>query len=99
MDSLDALPADETTGMTDQETNIIREYFVPDENASNQKSDTLTWGATFRVAGYGTLLFALLANPWINRLLYKIPYINNNPIVAFSIKFALFFVLMMIGVR
>jgi len=98
MDSLDEIPADDRTGMTEQETEIINQYFEPSGN-TNTRTDTLTWGASFRVAGYGTLLFAVLANPWINALFYKIPALNSNPIVVFCIKFALFFLSMMVLVR
>lgn len=90
MDNLDDMPIQDDFEMSDEENEVMRELFSSDGNISESKSDKkITWGEALKVTGYGVLLFAVLANPWINMLLSKIPKFDN-PIILFCAKLFLF---------
>jgi hypothetical protein len=98
MESLANIPLNENIKLSNQESDIMKEYFGDTDsvggNASNDRETTLSWTDALKASGYGVLLFAILANPWINNLLYKIPQISNNPIMAFCIKLFIFMFMM-----
>lgn len=87
MESLDDIPLKEDYVVSERENFIMNEYFgQPNE----KESSNISWSSAMKISGYGIVLFSILANPWINQLLYKIPYVSNNPINAFCLKFFIF---------
>lgn len=89
MENLANIPLREDVQLTDNESAVLREYFG-DGSGQETRTTSLSWTDSLRVSGYGVLLFAVLANPWINALIYKIPYVSNNPVIAFCMKLFIF---------
>jgi len=88
MDNLADIPTREDIPLSDEESKVLKEYFG--ETITNESVHYITWSNALKTSGYGVLLFALLANPWINALFYKIPYMANNPIIVFCVKLFIF---------
>jgi hypothetical protein len=88
MENLADIPLRDDIKLSDRESNALREYFG--ESSGDGQGYRLTWTEALKASGYGVLLFAVLANPWINALLYKIPQMSNNPILAFCAKLFIF---------
>ena len=90
MESLERIPVRGDTKLSNQDSEILREYFGPVSDVDFTSSSTLSWSGALKASGYSVLLFAILANPWINTLFYKIPHLDNNPIAVFCVKMFIF---------
>nr|QBK86585.1 MAG: uncharacterized protein LCMAC102_03800 [Marseillevirus LCMAC102] len=90
MDKLDQLPPKDNTVITPEESEVINQFF-------GQSSESLpkTGGVDWKLIGYSTILFILLANPWIDQILCKIPYCNNA-MYSFGMKLVIFAIVLVI---
>ncbi len=90
MDRLADLPTNDTKS-TPAELEIIERLFGT--TTPTTKSNTLQ--STAKTVAYVSLLFVALANPWLDMLLYKIPYCNNkiSVLTLKTIVFAILFFL------
>lgn len=95
MDYLDDIPVRDGFEHTDDEKAVLREYFGGGGGTVDVEC-TPTWGYTLKVSGYAVVLYAILGNPWINNLVYKIPYLTDNPILAFCAKAVAFMFIMIV---
>lgn len=91
MDSLTNLPVDENDNTSPQEQVILSRYFG-DEKETSTSSSSMNW----KLVGYTSLLFVLLANPWIDKLFEMIPYCGSTSYGVFGIKVLLFLFLLII---
>lgn len=71
---------------TPEETDVMQKYF---DTPSSSSGGGMRW----RSIAYTTLLFVIVANPWIDMLLCKIPYCGNAT-VLFAIKVLIFLVVL-----
>lgn len=85
MDRLSDLPEGKSS-ITDKENQILTQYFGESQPLPKQKSG-------FKLVLYTTILFALLANPWIDNLFCKLPYCGTSDTTVFVTKIALFVLL------
>ena len=72
---------------------------APDGDVASDVSDSEGKGVNWKVVGYTTALFLALANPWIDVILCKIPYCEDNTFILLGIKtlvFAILYVIMSI---
>ncbi len=96
MDDLATIPLRADVNLSDEEDDILREYFGPLDDSGSLESK-MTWTDSFKVTGYGMLLFITLGNPWIDALFSKIPKMDN-PIILLCTKLAVFaFMLLMLS--
>ena len=81
MEKLVDLPVKDDTDYTPEELATLQQYFggVP------PKDEGINW----KLLGYISVLFVLLANPWIDDLICKIPKCSN-PIIVLVLKFVVF---------
>jgi hypothetical protein len=97
MDSLSDLPPIKDTEQSQQEKNVMAKYFDVPQDGSNPGSNTpsmsVGWVRAIKVGGIASLLFILFANPFIDRLLLSVPYVNKSAITLLGAKFVLFFIL------
>lgn len=56
------------------------------------RSSKLNW----KLIGFSTILFILLANPWIDQIFCKIPYCESNVVSLLGVKVLLFLMLIII---
>ena len=99
LDKLDDLPTGDAPH-SPQEAAVMKKYFDADEeDDAPAKSTGKTWGATFKFAGIATVLFALLANPWIDMGLCYVPYCGGNAIGLLVLKMLIFMVLFVVLYR
>lgn len=87
MDKLDSLQLKEDTKHTPEEIKILQEYFEDESESENYL------GVNWKMVGYATLIFILLANPWIDTAFEKVSFLGSNPISIFAVKVVLFFIL------
>lgn len=102
MDRLTDLPLNPNSQKTPEESQILNQFFpgkpqenqeVPSNpNPSPQNQKKMNW----KVIGITTLLFVLLANPWMDGLFCKIPYCGENSTVIFGVKTILFMLLIIV---
>ena len=91
MDDLDELNH-QSDSIDEQE--VFDRYFPP--NSPNQAivGSQINW----KFLGYTSLLFAVLSNPWIDQLIEKIPYLDNQAAI-FTFKFVMFLIIFFIVYR
>ncbi len=92
MDKLDQLPPKADTVITPEESEVINQFFGQSSETPLQKANGVDW----KLIGYSIVLFVLLANPWIDQILCKIPYCSNNAMFSFGVKLAIFVVVLVI---
>lgn len=92
MDELKTLPSKEDTKHTPQEQAVMRQFF----GTSQDKPATASKGkVNWKIVGCASVLFLLLANPWIDRLLCKIPYCGGS-VMMLTLKLTFFALLLVI---
>ena len=91
MDSLDKLPVGKNEQSPD-EKEVMDRFFDNDDTGDSpvKTSGKIDW----KVLGMITGAFVLLANPWIDGLLSKIPYAESD-ISKFGIKVLLFAIIVL----
>jgi len=90
-DDLGSLP-EGATDISPQEKEVISSLFGSGPAGGAMHS---AGGMNWKLIGGATMLFVVLANPWIDAMLCKIPKCGN-PMIVFGIKAVLFVVVMMI---
>jgi len=88
MDHLSSLPTKDDTSHTKEENEVMAKYFNKDGAAAPAKS---TFKDTLKIALIVTIIFIILANPWIDSMLCIVPYCGN-PLVLTAVKALIFFV-------
>lgn len=96
MERLEDMPLRDDAELSDQESEVLREYFGDVGANGSSAGCKMTWGNALKASGYGVLLFAIFGNPWINNLFYKIPQMADNPIVVFCFKLFIFMFCMLL---
>jgi hypothetical protein len=105
MDRLSDIPV-KNTSITPEESKLL-ETFFGDASSSNgggnssshMDEEKISWRRTFKISLYSGIVFAALANPWINVLLARFPYITGNPIMIFVLKIFLFILITMMVIK
>ena len=90
MDKLSELPPKQSI-LTQQENDVMDEMFGP--AAAPAEAGGRFANIKWKLLGATTLLFVVLANPWIDSLICKVPYCES-PMFALAIKVVLFFVIL-----
>lgn len=102
MDRLSDLPPRNDTVKTPEEAEVMNNLFPSTQEMMQQQPQELYMEPSSRpsrkinwkmIAASATLFLAL-ANPWIDQIFEKIPYVGENPMSLLGIK-ALIFVLVM----
>jgi hypothetical protein len=93
MEKLSDLPTKQDTEMTSQESSVMQKYFNPKQTATGNNSPM-----NYKLIGYSILMFVLLANPWIDPMLAKLPFINSGEsnITIFGVKILVFAIILFI---
>ncbi len=101
MDNLSDIPVRPNTELSDEESDIIREYFGDTNINANDYSGECrpSWTNSVKVAGYGVILFSVLGNPWIDSLFSKIPYVPNNSLIILCIKLFIFMIILVLTTK
>ena len=74
MDSIDSLPIDDNSQLNDAQKMAMHKYVGAPAEPKSKWSDGNKW----KLIGYLTVLFILIANPWSQSLLNKVPYFGGN---------------------
>ena len=85
MDKLSDLPTSEQKP-SPQEQALIQKYLGTPEPSSAAPRQ----GSLLKSVGIATLVFVMLANPWIDTLLSHMPYCGDNKILLLLVKVVLF---------
>jgi len=95
MDKLDDLPEKQDTVLTPQESQILSQLFG--QGGPNQEPEPTSrfGGMNWKLIGGTTLAFVILANPWIDSAICKIPYCDS-PMTAFGVKVLLFLLIVIL---
>lgn len=83
-DNLDDLPVNDSTVLTPREETTINKL-------SSNKETPKSNGKLLKQIAYIAILFVILANPYIDKLLCNIPNCNN-PLILFIIKLVVFLI-------
>jgi len=98
MEKLDSIPSKDTAP-TPQEAQILDQFFPTDTSGKapvdDDKPPTFWERLDLKYAGMVAVLFALVANPWVDGVLTKIPYVEGTTMV-FGTKVLLFFLVMVL---
>ena len=100
MDSLDELPFDEETDVAaaPQRRAAINKFTGGPKKsrtkAQNSKGNDDSDGSDnkWKIIGYITVVFLVLANPWIQTLLTRIPYVGGSQITEFLFTTVIFII-------
>jgi len=98
MENLADIPTKDDVPLSERESTLLNEYFG-ESNGNDRSNGAMSWSGALKTSGYGVLLFAVLSNPWINAIFYKIPYMANNPILVFCVKLFIFAFAMLLIVK
>lgn len=99
MDRLSDLPTHDTN-LTPEESEVINKMFDgAGSDAPKSKPQNVGWMQTLKLAGLSAGLFMLLANPWIDMLLCKLPYCEEGGLIIPAIKGLIFLLLWIIMFR
>lgn len=115
MDNLDNLPLKEDTNPNSHEEEVMGKFFSqgpqkrepprgsqqgpPPQGEINPGGSNKSEGINLKLAGYTTVLFLALANPWLDTFLCKVPYCGDNAFMLLGMKtlvFALLYVIVSI---
>lgn len=96
MDSLEDLPEGEET-QTSSEKEIMERFFDNSGNSEDKddKKNTLLGRINWKLLGATIGAFMLVANPWIDSIIEKLPY-TNTTISKFGLKTVLFAAMILI---
>lgn len=98
MDSLAALPKREAPLSRDEEETVknlfpedaprqaVPQLRTEEEGAPSSKGTTTNW----KLIGYATLLFLILAIPFIDKIVCRLPYCGENAIALMVFKTVIF---------
>jgi len=83
MEKLEDLPVRDNAEMSPEENKLMETYFGA-SGSSTEKSHT--WSDSAKTTGYAVVLFVALANPWIDSLLSRLPYVGDSSLNIFVTK-------------
>ena len=91
MDKLADLPPKQSPS-TPAEDAVMNQFFGPSDepSKSTSKFSRIEW----KLLGATALLFVLLANPWVDKLLCKVPYCGESQISSLATKTVLFVIIL-----
>jgi len=90
MDHLDELPPAERRS-TPQEDAVLDELFGPPGiSGSSSRFSRIEW----KLLGATVVLFVVLANPWIDKILCNIPYCGGNQVSSLLTKTVIFAIIL-----
>jgi len=92
MEKLSEIPTKNDTQMSQDEESVMKKYFKPESFAA-VKTSSGGWMDTIKLAMYASVLFLILANPWIDSILCMVPYCGENVLVLLAFKALLFMIL------
>jgi len=94
MEKLSTLPP-KNTKKTQEESSIMDQFFPEDEPEKDvDEQPSFFQRLDIKKAAMITFVFILLANPWSDSIISKMPYMDNG-LVSFGFKGLIFFVIMM----
>ena len=112
MDNLDTLPLKEDTNPNSHEEEVMDKFFSqgprqreppigpqqghPSQGEINPGGSNEPERINLKLAGYTTVLFLALANPWLDTLLCKVPYCGDNAFMLLGMKTLVFAILYVI---
>lgn len=100
MDRLSELPIKNDTVRTPDEDAVMKRFFPGGKgghtiNSNLQSKSNKTSDSKLKIIAYASILFIILANPWVDKILCKIPYCENM-FISTSIKVVLFSLLLLV---
>lgn len=101
-DNLTNLPADDDVELTPGENEVISQMFKKgsdDTSRSSDKNQTNGWIAKAKISFVATLIFILLANPWLDALFCHLPWCGESPMIILGIKSLLFMILFLLTMK
>ena len=90
-DDLSSLPVNDNTQLTPDEENTINRFFPQSTSVGKKDDDKSDWKPLLKLAGYSSILFIALANPFIDHLLVMVPYLQSD-LYLLLFKVMLFFI-------
>jgi len=93
MDSLENLPISDEESSSNQDE-IMDKYF----GSLNEQKGNKMLSSKWALVGYATLFFIILANPWSQSLINKLPYFGGNDMTLMIFSAVLFVLFMIIVV-
>jgi hypothetical protein len=99
MEKLSDLPPKDDAEMSPQESDVMQKYFDASTGGGSKPgaSGKTGWMDTIKLALYATVLFLILANPWIDSVMCMVPYCGESALTLTAVKallFLIFFVVM-----
>ncbi len=88
MDKLTDLPPKQSSS-TPAEDAVMNQFFGP-PTESTSRFGRIEW----KLLGATALLFVLLANPWIDLILCKVPYCGGSQMTSLATKTVLFVIIL-----
>lgn len=92
MDKLDDVPLSDTE-ISDKEREILDKYFPQSKDSGKWRTDI---SGGWKWIAYYVIVFVILANPWIDSFISKLPYCPDNKLIILLIKALLFVVAIVI---
>ena len=98
MEKLSDLPPKDDAEMSPQESDVMQKYFNASASGggSSKSGGKAGWMDTIKLALYATVLFLILANPWIDQVMCMVPYCGESVITLVAVKALLFMVLFVV---
>jgi hypothetical protein len=97
MDTLDSLPINEKESLNPQHKSILEKYIggpaTKSESAPQNAESNFSSSERWKVIGYASLIFVLIANPFIQSLLDKAPYFGGNNLKVLLLSVLLFIII------
>jgi hypothetical protein len=84
-EKLSDLPTKDGVNLMPHENDVMNRFFG-NSSPSKKSGGKVDW----KLVGYVTILFAALANPWIDIAMSRIPHCKDYPIILFAIKVMIF---------
>ena len=87
MENLDTLPQNNNTILTQEEEEVLNMFGSKKDSSSNKQS----FLHSTKFCLYASILFLLLANPWVDPLFEKLPWCGENKMFILGVKAVIFF--------
>lgn len=101
MEKLSDLPPKDDAEMSPQESDVMQKYFNASASGgggakSGGVSGKTGWMDTIKLALYATVLFLILANPWVDQVMCMVPYCGDNALTLMAVKALLFMIVFVV---
>lgn len=84
MENLSSLPQNTNTVLSKEEEDVLEMF-------GSKKSQKTSFLHSTKFCLYVSLLFLILANPWIDPIFEKLPYCGENKMFILGVKTVIFF--------